>query len=117
MLDSANTSLAFIVLAIAGFFSGGVGPFAPTLLATVVDEDESSLGEPRAATYSALWDLTEKIAGAVIVLIVALTLQFSGYVPNQPLSAMADIGLRLCLAVLPAIGFCATAILLRHRHE
>lgn len=113
MLDSLNIWLAFAVLGIAGFFSGGTGPLAPALLAIVVDEDQRKCGESRAAIYSALWELIEKAAGAAIVLFIALTLQFSGYVPNQPLTAAGDLSLRLCLAILPAVAFVSAAMLLK----
>ncbi|MGI9327363.1 MAG: MFS transporter [Pseudomonadales bacterium] len=113
LLNSFNIWLAFVVLAFAGFFSGGMGPLAPALLASVVDEDERQHGQSRAATYSAAWELVEKTAGALIVLVVALTLQFAEYVPNQPLNERADLGLRLCLAVLPALAFGAAALLLK----
>ena len=55
---------------------------APSIQADVVDYDEYQTGQRKEGTYFATWNLAEKSASAVAILVASAGLGLIGYVPN-----------------------------------
>ncbi len=104
--------LMVVTLAIAGVWGGATGPLGPSLLANVIDDDAARTQRPKAGVYFATWNFLEKAASALIVLVIGLALQFSGFIANEPANAASDLAMRSCLAGLPAAAFLAAALVL-----
>ncbi|MCZ6657535.1 MAG: MFS transporter [Gammaproteobacteria bacterium] len=111
-IDDDTVWLMVVMLAIAGVWGGATGPLGPSLLSNVIDDDAERTQRPKAGVYFATWNFLEKAASALIVLVIALALQFSGFVANESASANTNLAMRVCLAGLPAIAFFAAAMVL-----
>ena len=112
-IQADDLVLAGVMLASAGFFTGCGGPIGPSLLAAVIDDDERRTGERKEGVYFAAWAFVEKLGGAVVVLVVGMALQLSGFEPNQPQGPAANLALRACLGLLPCVMFLAGALAFR----
>ncbi len=111
-IDNDTVWLMVVMLAIAGVWGGATGPLGPSLLSNVIDDDAERTQRPKAGVYFATWNFLEKAASALIVMVIALALQFSGFVANEPASTITSLAMRICLAGLPAIAFFAAAMVL-----
>ncbi len=93
--------------------SGCGGPLGPSLLAEVIDYDERRTGERKEGIYFAAWALVQKTSTALVVLVVGIALQLSGFEANAEQSPAADLAIRFCLAGLPCLMFAVGALAFR----
>ena len=68
-----------VLLGMAGFFTGCIGPIGPSFFASLVDEDATRTGERREGVYFAAKEFVEKASGAAVVLVVGIALQAVGF--------------------------------------
>lgn len=99
-----------IFLAWAGFFSGCGGAVGPSILADVIDDDEYRTGERKEGIYSAVWGFAIKAGQGIIVLLVGVVLQVSGFEPNVEQTPEANMAIRTLLAGIPFVTFLVGAI-------
>lgn len=101
-----------LLLGVAGFFTGCVGPVGPSLFASLADEDAARTGERREGVYFSAKEFVEKASGAAVVLVVGVVLQVVGFEPNAAQSETALWAIRCCLGVFPGAALVLGAWLL-----
>ena len=106
-------ALMMTLLVTAGFCSGCGGTVGPSILADVIDYDEYTTGERKEGAYSAAWGFAIKAANAMIVFVVGVALQLSGFEPNVEQARSAEITLRVLQGGLPFTMFMIGAFLFR----
>ena len=112
-LNAGELASAFAMLAVAGVFSGCGGPLGPSMLADVIDLDARDTGARKEGVFFAAWAFVDKASGALVVLMIGLALQATGFEPNAPLTPASDVAIRACLGIAPAVMFAGGAIALR----
>jgi Na+/melibiose symporter-like transporter len=108
-LREGEVGVAALLLACAGASAGCTGPLAPSLLSDAIDADARASGERKEGSYFAAFELVEKAAAALVVLLVGVALELSGFAPGAEQGRAADLALRLLLAALPCATFAAAA--------
>ena len=83
------------------------------MLADVIDLDARDTGDRKEGVFFAAWMFVEKVAGAIVVLMIGLALQATGFEPNAPLTPASGIAMRACLGIAPAVMLAGGAIVLR----
>jgi GPH family glycoside/pentoside/hexuronide:cation symporter len=114
-LDTGDLVPALAMLAVAGTFSGCGGPIGPALLADVIDRDAAESGARKEGVFFAAWLFFDKASNAFAVLLIGVALQVAGFVPNTPVTPAADLAIRGCLGIAPAVMF-AAAVVAMHRY-
>ena len=102
-----------LLLIAAGISAGCGGAVGPSMLADVIDYDEYTTGERKEGAYSAAWGFTIKAANALIILLVGVSLQLSGFEPNVEQTPISELTLRTLYAAMPFVMSSIGAILLR----
>jgi Na+/melibiose symporter-like transporter len=105
--------LISLLLVAAGVAYGCGGVVGPSLLADVIDWDESQSGERREGVYAAAWGITWKAAVAVIGVVAGAALEASGFQPNVKQSETAALTLHALFSVLPFLVFAGAALIFR----
>lgn len=108
-----DVALISVLLIVAGIAAGCGGAVGPSILADVIDYDESVTGERREGIYSASWGFAIKAANASIILLTGFVLQLSGFRPNVDQTATAELAIRLLYAGAPFTMFLTGAWLFR----
>lgn len=99
-----------------GALSGGLLLMGQSLLPDTIEFDHLRTGQRREGLLAGLYSMAEKVAGALGAAITGLVLAAFGYVASrngtavQPASAV--LGVKLCLAVIPAIAMLASCLVL-----
>lgn len=62
--------------------------------------------------FFAAWLFVEKASGALVVLMIGLALQATGFEPNAPLTPGSEIAIRACLGLAPAVMLAGGAVAL-----
>jgi len=84
----------------------GIGEIcAPAIKADIIDFDEYLTGERKEGTYLAAWNLVRKASAAATPALAMLSLQLSGYVPNEPQSPTTQGVILFFYGALPALSF------------
>jgi GPH family glycoside/pentoside/hexuronide:cation symporter len=91
-----------LLMVAAGVAYGCGGVVGPSLLADVIDWDESQTGERREGIYSAAWGISWKAAVAVIGVVAGTALEASGFQPNVKQTETAALTLHALFSLLPA---------------
>ena len=102
-----------VLLIAAGLGSGCGGVVGPSILADVIDEDEYRTGERKEGVYSAAWGFAIKAGQGLIVFLVGMVLQLSGFEPNVEQTQTANLAIRSLLAGIPFVTFLVGAIVFR----
>jgi GPH family glycoside/pentoside/hexuronide:cation symporter len=96
----------YMFLILAGFGAGGyILPLS--IAADVVDYDELHSGQRREGAFFGLWTLTMKLM-AVGILLVGMSLDLIGYMPNQAQSPFTLWSLKILYGPIPALFFLAS---------
>jgi len=103
-----------LLMVAAGVAYGCGGVVGPSLLADVIDWDESQTGERREGIYSAAWGISWKAAVAVIGVVAGSALEASGFQPNVKQTETAALTLHVLFSLLPAAVFAGAALIFRH---
>ena len=102
-----------LLLVAAGVAYGCGGVVGPSLLADVIDWDESQTGERREGIYAAAWGITWKAAVALIGVVAGAALEASGFRPNVKQTETAALTLHSLFSVLPFLVFAGAALIFR----
>lgn len=102
-----------LLMVAAGFAYGCGGVVGPSLLADVIDWDESRTGERREGIYSAAWGISWKAAVAVIGVVAGTALEASGFQPNVKQTETAALTLHALFSLLPCAVFAGAALIFR----
>ena len=105
--------LISVLLVCAGLAYGCGGVVGPSLLADVIDWEESQSGERREGIYAAAWGITWKAAVAVISAVTGAALSASGFVPNVEQTRTAALTLHALFSLTPLAVFAAAALIFR----
>jgi Na+/melibiose symporter-like transporter len=112
-LNAGDFESAVARLALAGMFSGCGGPLGPSMLADVIDLDARDTGARKEGVFFAAWLFVDKASGAIVVLMLGIALQATGFEPNAPLTPGSDFAIRACLGIVPAVVLAGGALALR----
>jgi glycoside/pentoside/hexuronide:cation symporter, GPH family len=99
-----------------GALSGGLLLMGQSLLPDTIEFDHLRTGQRREGLLAGLYSMAEKVAGALGAATTGLMLAAFGYVASrtgnavQPASAI--LGVKLCLAVIPAMAMLASCVVL-----
>lgn len=99
-----------------GALSGGLLLMGQSLLPDTIEFDHLRTGQRREGLLAGLYSMAEKVAGALGAATTGLVLAAFGYVASrtgtavQPASAV--LGVKLCLAVIPAVAMLASCLVL-----
>lgn len=102
-----------LLMVAAGVAYGCGGVVGPSLLADVIDWDESRTGERREGIYAAAWGISWKAAVAVIGVVAGAALEASGFQPNVKQSETAALTLHVLFSLLPCAVFAGAALIFR----
>ena len=113
LIGENDVAPMIVLLVFAGAAAGCGGTVGPSILADVIDYDEYLSGERKEGIYSAAWGFTLKASHALVILLVGLVLELSGFRPNVDQTVTADLALRGLYAGLPLTAFLTGAFLFR----
>jgi Na+/melibiose symporter-like transporter len=102
-----------LLLVAAGVAYGCGGVVGPSLLADVIDWDESRSGARREGVYAAAWGITWKAAVAAIGALTGVALEASGFAPNVKQTETAALTLHALFSLTPLVVFAAAALIFR----
>ena len=108
-----DVALIVGLLAAAGFFAGCGNPIGASMLADVIDADELATGQRKEGAYTAVFVFTFQIGGGIMILLVGLALELSGFRPNQEQTPAAAWAIRGLFAGAPLTAMLTGAFLLR----
>jgi len=90
---------------VAGFASGCGNTLGMALKADVIDWDEHSTGERKEGAYFSAWAFVSKVAGGLMVGLVGVTLQGTGFEAGEEPSATARRAMLFLMGGVPLLGF------------
>jgi GPH family glycoside/pentoside/hexuronide:cation symporter len=108
-----DVALMVVLLACAGFFAGCGNPIGASMLADVIDADELATGHRKEGAYTAAFLFAFQVGGGIMVFLVGLGLELSGFRPNQEQTANAAWAMRGLFAGAPLVTMLTGAFLLR----
>jgi Na+/melibiose symporter-like transporter len=115
-LGRGDYRAAFGLMALQGVFAGGGALMSWSLFVSAVQRYGADTGEHRPELLSGVWSAIEKSSFAIGVFVFGALLQWLGLVPTKTLDVVqpdsALLGVRLGMAVLPAIGMALTIVLI-----
>jgi Na+/melibiose symporter-like transporter len=115
-LGPGDHQAAIVISAFQGVFAGGGALMSWSLFVDSIQLYAEQTGESRPELLSGVWSAIEKVLFAVGVFVFGGILQMLGLIPStqllvaQPESAL--LGMRLGVAVLPALGMALTVVLI-----
>ena len=101
-IPEGSVVLTSVIMVILGMNMGAPGFLLRSMLADIVDEDTVKTGKQRTGLFFSLYNMLEKIGGAVAIGITYLALDMMGFVPGGDNSEAAITGFQL-LFVVPAM--------------
>lgn len=101
-IPEGSVVLTSIIMVILGMNMGAPGFLLRSMLADIVDEDTVKTKEQRTGLFFSLYNMIEKIGGAVAIFITYLALDIMGFVPGSDNSETAILGFQF-LFVVPAV--------------
>jgi GPH family glycoside/pentoside/hexuronide:cation symporter len=111
---SNDVVLIVCLLACAGLFAGCGNPIGASMLADVIDADELATGQRKEGAYTAVFLFAFQVGGGIMILLVGVVLELSGFRPNQEQTATAAWAMRGLFAGAPFAAMLTGAFLLRH---
>jgi GPH family glycoside/pentoside/hexuronide:cation symporter len=105
----------WLLMAVSGAIAGAAGACGNTLgqalKAEVIDFDEYRTGERKEGMYFAGWSFMSKLAGGLMIGVVGLALQWSGYIENAAEQApLAKNTMIWMMGGIPLVGYSVAAI-------
>ena len=104
-LDAGEWQLMALSSVLAGTAGACGNTLGHTLKAEVVDYDEYTTGERKEGSYFAAWGFMSKLAGGLMVAVVGIALDASGYVPNVDQTEGVRDAIRFLNGGLPIAGY------------
>ncbi len=102
---SLQTGVLLALCIISGAMSGCGNTMAPSVLSDIVDEDELHTGMRKEGAFFALYNLANKSAQGVTVMITGFVLSAVGFVPNVEQSFGVQLALCGILGLMPLVCF------------
>lgn len=105
-VDQGTVRLMLVASLVAGTASGCGPTLGQALKADVIDFDEYRTGERKEGAYFAAWNLVSKLASGVMLGVVGLALEASGFRAGAPeQSGVARATMVLLMGGMPVLGF------------
>jgi len=102
-----------LMLISAGIFGGCGFAVGPSILADVIDADEHATGQRKEGAYTAAWGFAIKAGIALVIVVAAVALQVSDFVPNEEQSAGTLRMFRGLTGGMPLVLFLFAAFVFR----
>jgi Na+/melibiose symporter-like transporter len=122
LLGPGDQHAAIALSLLQGVCAGGGALMTSSLFLDSVEQYAAQTGERRPALLAGVWSSIEKAGFAVGIFALGVVLQWLGFTPSkgsfavQPANAI--LGIRLGMAVLPAVGMVASLLLIaRWKHS
>lgn len=110
-LGPDRLGLLVVLLLLGGATSGAGLAIGPSVLADVIDDDESRTGSRKEGVYSAALGFAMKAGQGGIILLVGFLLEASGFRPNVKQPTEVLFAIKLLLAGVPFVAYLAGSIL------
>jgi GPH family glycoside/pentoside/hexuronide:cation symporter len=108
-----GTTFCLVVAFFIGVGQGFTYASPYTIVADALEYDYLLTGQRREGAFFGVWSWFSKIAQALAIFLMGLTLQFMGYVPNViPQTPSAALGIELFMGPINALLFVIAAIIL-----
>ena len=104
-VSEGTVVLAVVSFAIAGIGHGCGGVLGQSLKADVIDYDELQTGERKEGSYFAAWTFMNKLAIGLMIGIVGISLDWSGFVPKVEQTESVKTVMLVLIAVVPFLGY------------
>lgn len=115
-LSPGQYPAAFALMAMQGLFAGGGALMSWSLFVSSIQRYGADRGEYRPELLSGVWSAVEKSSFAIGVFVTGALLQWLGLLSTRSLDVVqpesALIGVRLGMAVLPAIGMALNIVMI-----
>lgn len=112
ILREGDETILIAGMFLVGFVNGCAPAVAPSLQTDVIDVDEYETGERKEGVYFASWNLLQKSAFGINVMLVGLVLQWAGFVANVEQTAATKRAIGVAFAGLPFLATIGMLILL-----
>ena len=96
---------------VSGAMSGCAHTLSPSVLSDIIDEDDLHTGNRKEGAFFALYNLANKSAQGVTVMITGFVLSAVGFVPNVEQPFTVQVALCGILGLLPLICFAIGALM------
>jgi len=96
---------------VSGAMSGCAHTLSPSVLSDIIDEDDLKTGTRKEGAFFALYNLANKSAQGVTVMITGFVLSAVGFVPNVEQSFGVQVALCGILGLLPLICYAIGALI------
>src|SRR5262245_3133280 len=115
LLGQGTIALMIASSLVAGFASGCAPTLGQALKADVIDRDELATGERKEGAYFAAWSLVSKLASGVMIGLVGVALDMSGFVAGvEEQSAATTRTMVFLTGGMPLFGFAVGMWLFRN---
>jgi Na+/melibiose symporter-like transporter len=101
-----------IIFGIAGAAYGALWILSLSILADIIDYDELKSGERREGIYFGSWTFMQKVTVAAASACMLEVMAKIGYVPDQEQAAHTILGIRVLIALVPAVMYGIAALIL-----
>lgn len=99
--QTLQISVLMVLCVCSGAVSGCAQTLGPSVLSDVIDQDELASGERKEGAYFALYNLADKSAHGVTIMITGLVLTAAGFIPNAEQTFTTKLALCGLLGLLP----------------
>ena len=101
-----------IIFGIAGAAYGALWILSLSILADIIDYDELNSGERREGIYFGIWTFMQKVTVAGASAAMLEVMAKIGYTPDQEQAAHTILGIRILIALVPAVMYVIAALIL-----
>lgn len=106
-----QTAVLLTLSVISGAMSGCAHTLGPSVLSDIIDEDDLHTGQRKEGAFFALYNLANKSAQGVTVMITGFVLSAVGFIPNVEQTFVVQVALCAILGLLPLVCFAAGALI------
>lgn len=104
--DSGTQTILLVVLCVvSGAMSGCAHTLAPSVLSDIIDHDDLQTGTRKEGAYFALYNLANKSAQGVTIMIAGFVLDIAGFVPNVEQTFVVQVAMCGILGLLPFVCY------------
>ena len=105
LLDEGRSWVLVVSSTLVGLATTCGSTLGQAIKADIIDYDEYLTGERKEGSYFAVWQFVNKLAGALMVGVVLIMLDFFGYRPGEEQSEATKAGMLFLLGGMPLIGY------------
>lgn len=111
--QTTQISVLLALCLCSGAASGCVNTVGPSVLSDVIDQDELATGDRKEGAYFALYNLADKSAHGVTIMITGLVLSAAGFIPNAEQTFNTQLAMCGLLGLLPFTCYGIGAVMFR----